>query len=371
VQVLRFDVGRLDRAKRTGAGGSRIPATIARTGVQVYTDQLGRSVREYRPPETVFAADSLATLGSIPVTVGHPPEGVTPSNHRQLSVGHVSDAAPRRRSDGPLEWIDSDIVVSDADTLRRIDSGELTEVSMGYLAEVKPQSGISPAGEHYDAVVEKIHGYNHLALLKDGHARAGKGARLRLDGNQEPIEMFVRHDDNSTPVQAPKQIVKVDGIDCERGGDTHISLLERNIATETKRADDASAALTVAQTELGTAKATIASHKPVDVNQLVQDELDFRQTMLPALPKGYDFKGKNRDAVRADAVGPTVIADAAKLGSDAERAGYIAYAVKMKLDAAGRQPVSLHQPVVTVTDETEKPPVDPSRKAYLDSFGSK
>ena len=63
--VQRFDVGRLDRAKRTGAGGARVPASISRTGVQVYTDQQGRTVREYRPAETVFATESLDSLGSI------------------------------------------------------------------------------------------------------------------------------------------------------------------------------------------------------------------------------------------------------------------------------------------------------------------
>jgi hypothetical protein len=50
--------------------------------------------------------------------------------------------------------------------------------------------------------------------------------------------MLVRHDDNTSPQQAPKQLVKVDGIDVEKGSDTHVSLLERAIAAETKRADE-------------------------------------------------------------------------------------------------------------------------------------
>lgn len=368
--VLRFDIGRLDRAKRTGAGGARVPATIARTGVQVYTDQHGRTVREYRPPDAVFAEDSLATLGSIPVTEGHPPNGVTPANHRQLSVGHVSDAPPGKRKDADAEWLESSVVISDADTLRKVESGELTEVSMGYMADVVPESGIAPNGEHYDAVQKNIR-FNHLALLKDGHARAGRGARLRLDGNQEPISMFVRNDDAASVAASPKLMVKVDGIDVEKGSDTHISLLERGREAEKKRADEATAALTAAQTELGTAKATIASHKPVDVNALVQDELAFRQSVLPALPKDYKFDGKTRDQVRADAVGPAVMADAAKLGSDAERSGYVAAHLKIKLDAASKAPPALHTPSVVVKDDEDKPAVDPARKAYLDSFGSK
>ena len=352
--VQRIDVGRLDRAKRTGAGGARVPATIARTGVQVYTDAMGRTVREYRPPETVFAEDSLATLGSIPVTEGHPASGVTPANHRQLSVGHVSDAPPGKRKDADAEWIETSLIISDADTLRKVESGELVEVSMGYMADVVAEPGVTPSGEHYDAVQRNVR-FNHIALLKDGHARAGSGARLRLDGNQELREDSMRK-------------VKIDGIECDHGGETHISLLERAAATATQRADAAEAALTAAQTELGTAKATIAAHKPVDVNALVQDELTFRSTILPALPKGYTFDGKTRDQVRADAVGPAVMADAAKLGSDAERSGYIACALKQRLDAVSKAPPALHVPTVEKTDE--KPAVDPARKAYLDSFGS-
>ncbi len=381
--VQRFDLGRLGRAKRTGAGGARVPATIARTGVQVYTDQHGKTVREYRPPETVFAAESLETLGSIPVTVGHPPMGVTPLNHRELSVGHVTDAPPGRRQDGVAEWVDTALVVSDGETLQRIDLPDehpraLREVSMGYLAEVELTPGVTPGGEHYDAVQKNVR-FNHLALLPTGHARAGSGARLRLDGNQEPI-MLVRVDDATTPATTPSAAhrprVKVDGIECDAGSDTHIQMLERRIATETKRADDATTALTAAQTELGTAKATIASHKPVDVNALVQDELAFRSSLLSILPKAdgkpYDFAGKSRDQIRADAVGPAVIADAAKLGSDAERAGYIQAHLKLKLDAASKAPSTLHVPSpITDSADPNKPkkPVDKRADAYKSSWG--
>jgi hypothetical protein len=368
--VQRFDVGRLDRAKRTGAGGARVPASVARTGVQSYTDERGNVVREYRPPEAVFAPASLDTLGSIPVTVGHPPEGVNPRNYRQLSVGHVSDAPSGRRADGPLEWLDTAVVVHDADALRKVESGELAEVSMGYLADVIPEAGIAPDGQHYDAKQTNIR-FNHLALLKDGHARAGSGARLRLDGHQEPTPMF-RADDNSTPA---KSLVKVDGIDVEKGSDTHLSLLERSITAQTKRADDAIAALTAAQTlngeqkaKLDAAETELKALKAQDVNVLVADELAFRQSMLPVLPKvdgkPYDFTGKTREQVKADAVGPAVMAEAAKLTNDAERAGYVGAHLKIKLDAVGRTPASLHTPtVVTDSSDPTKPKKRTDRRA--------
>jgi hypothetical protein len=204
--VQRFDVGRLDRAKRTGAGGARVAASVSRTGVQSYTDERGRVVREYRPPEAVFAPESLATLGSIPVTVGHPPGGVTPQNYRQLSVGHVSDGPAGRRADGPAEWLETAVVVNDAATLQRIelpptDPKALVEVSMGYLADVIPEAGIAPDGQHYDAKQTNIR-FNHLALLPSGHARAGSGARLRLDGNQECAPSGTRKEDRRADAYA-------------------------------------------------------------------------------------------------------------------------------------------------------------------------
>jgi len=336
----------------------------------------------------VFAAQSLETLASIPVTVGHPAGGVTPRNFRQLSVGHVSDAPPGRHQDGGVEWLDTAAVVHDADVLQRIDlppddPKALVEVSMGYLADVVPESGVAPDGQHYDAKQTNIR-FNHLALLPLGHARAGSGARLRLDGNQEPTPMLVRHDDNTSPAATPKQLVKVDGIDVDKGSDTHIALLERAIAGQTKRADDAAAALTAAQTlngeqkaKLDAAELELGKLKAQDVNKLVQDELSFRQGLLPVLPKvdgkPYDFTGKSRDAVRADAVGPAVMAEAAKLGSDAERSGFVAAHLKMKLDAAGKAQPSLHTPSVIVdsADPTKpKARTDKRADAYNASWGT-
>lgn len=379
--VQRFDVGRLNRAQRTGAGGARVPASISRTGVQVYTDSRGQTIREYRPPEEVFAAASLETLASVPVTVGHPPAGVHPGNHRELSVGHASDVPPAKREDGPLAWVDTALIVSDASTLRRVDAGELVEVSAGYLAEVVPEKGVAPDGTHYDARQTNIR-FNHVALLPQGHARAGSGAKLRLDGNQEP-DMTVRHDDNTSPAQPPKPavLVKVDGIDCEKGSDTHLSLLERTIASEKKRADDATAALTAAQTAQGEIKAKLdaaeAKLAGIDVNKLVLDELSFRTRMLPILPKAdgkpYDFTGKTRDQVHADAVGPAVMAEVAKLSSDAEKSGYLAACLKQKLDAAGKAPPALHTPTVVVQDSstpTKPKVVDKRADAFSSSWGS-
>lgn len=362
--VQRYDSGRLSKATRTGAGGARVPASIARTGVQIYQDANGNTIREYRAPEVVFAAESLATLGGIPVTIGHP-GAMDASNWRRHAVGHTSDAPTGRRADGAVEWLDSTIIVQDAEAIRRIESGELAEVSMGYRVNVVPRAGVAPNGEHYDAVQEGPVVFNHLALLPVGRARAGSGARLRLDGNEAPEVL-----------QDETMKVKIDGIEYDFGSASHVQALEKQRDAAIARADKAeqdakghAEALGAAQAKADAAQAKADEAAKLDVNALVQDELAFRALVTPALPKGYEFAGKSRDQVRADAVGTEIMAKAEKL-PEAARAGYVQAHLELKLAAPATAKVQpLHVPTVKA-DETPAPskPRDAVKEAYAASW---
>ena len=335
-----------------------MPATLARTGVQVYFDATGKERREYRAPDAVFAADALATLGATPVTVGHQGR-VDARNWRQLSVGHISDAPAQRRTDAGQDWIEADVVISDAETLRRVDANELIEVSMGYDADVVEIPGVSPSGERYDALQTNIR-FNHIALLPEGRARAGAGARLRLDSKGDEEHMF-RTD------EALKRTIKLDGIDYEVGSDSHMQALE-------VRATRADAQVAVLNTELGTqrARADAAAARLAaapSVEALVSDELAFRARLTPALPVGYAFAGRSRDQIVLDAVGAQVAAQVAAL-PEAQRAGYLTARLDDKLAAATR-------PTHTAAPRADGAPAKPikfdpqasARKAYADSFG--
>jgi hypothetical protein len=385
-----------------------VPASVARTGVQVYTDANGREVREYRPPEEVFAADSQASLAGIPVTIGHP-GAVDSTNWRKHAVGHVSDAPPNRRPEGATEWLEASVYVADGQALERVERGDLVEVSMGYTADVIAESGVSPAGERYDAVQRNIR-FNHLALLQDGRARAGRGARLRLDGNQETIPMIqvdqtfavgarvevtgVPHmpgadgpgtveivDGNAYGIRfdkMPNEIhkwyvaaelrpatskmrpmahkqdskdgadvrrIKVDGIDCDYGSETHVQMLER-------RADALEAKAKAAEAELGAVKAKLdAVPAQPDVSKLIADELAFRDGMRPLLGTGYQFEGKSRLQVRLDAVGADVAAKVQAL-PEGQREGYLQCAIDAKVAAADKP---THAPTVVVKKDSSEP----------------
>lgn len=341
--ALRFDVGRLDRARRTGAGGARVHGSLGRTGVQIYHDANGREIREYRSPDEVFSKEALDSLKGIPVTVGHP-GAVNAANWRDVARGHVGDGPPGRRADGSLEWLEEQVVISDAPTLSKVDAGELVELSLGYTADVIDQPGVAPNGERYDRVQKNIR-FNHLALLQDGRARAGRGARLRLDSNGD--EMAFRQDEG-----APKQRVKVDGIDCEVGSDTHVQMLERRAELASKRADEAEAALKAAQAEVGALKAKADAAPPApDVDRLVQDELAFRDSMRPLVAKDYQFAGKSREQVRLDAVGADIAAKAKAL-PEAQREGYLLAMLEQRRDAADKPS---HQPVKDPVKQDEAP----------------
>jgi hypothetical protein len=179
--ALRFDTGTVGKVQRTPQGGLRVDAALTRTGVFVYFEG-GREIREYRPPDEVFNADSLATLADAPVTLEHPPGEVTPENYQKYAVGLVSGEA---RQDGEL--VTARLVVQDARTLAAIEAGT-REVSCGYHCKLDNTPGVSPAGEPFDRVQRSIQ-YNHVAIVKRGRAGSTVALRLDAEGNQIPSEV--------------------------------------------------------------------------------------------------------------------------------------------------------------------------------------
>ena len=117
--------------------------------------------------------DSLASIRGKPITQLH--HGlVTSANYfNSHPVGTViSDG----RQDG--NNIRADVVIYSLDTKDR-------ELSLGYETELEETPGVTPEGEHYDAIQRNIR-YNHLAIVPRG--RAGN-ARLNMDGNQSIEEV--------------------------------------------------------------------------------------------------------------------------------------------------------------------------------------
>lgn len=159
------------KATRNDAGYIVDTPVLTRTGVFVYRDPQGRERREYRPPEVVFAADSLNAYKGIPITDGHPGK-VTSKNVKQHIVGTVMSEG---RQDG--DDLTADIVIHDPSP---VDAGK-KELSCGYEVTLDETPGVTPQGERYDAKQTSVKP-NHLGLVFRG--RAGN-ARLNLDAADE------------------------------------------------------------------------------------------------------------------------------------------------------------------------------------------
>lgn len=195
-RATRYDVGRLDKFERTAGGGLRIPASVSRIGIQVYQDADGNTIRELRPPEEVFDAASVASIEDAPVTDLHPDGMVDPSNWARLAKGTAR--APRVNGD----HVEATLVLHDADEIRRVESGERVEVSLGYEVDLDPTPG-EWQGEKYDAVQRRIRA-NHVALGPVGWGRAGPTVALRLDAREKTMKT-----------------IKIDGFELEVGSDAH------------------------------------------------------------------------------------------------------------------------------------------------------
>ncbi len=174
--VQRFDraAAQLDPAEKTPQGYLRMHAAIAVPGVMEYLNADGTITRELLPPETLHDAESLITLASVPATLDHPDEDVTPDNVGKYGVGDVGENVEVLAETGHVRIT---MVVRRKDALDAIDDG-VEEVSPGYKCLVDPTPGVHPVFGPYDAV-QRARRYNHLAIVKQ--ARGGSTVKLRAD----------------------------------------------------------------------------------------------------------------------------------------------------------------------------------------------
>lgn len=223
--TLRFDRVPI-KAQRTDTGYIRDTPVLTRTGVFSYRNPDGTERREYRPEAAVFAADSLAGFAAIPITDGHPGK-VTSKNVRHAVVGTV--LSPGRQDGNNLL---ADIIIYDT---APVEAGR-KELSVGYEVDLDETPGVTPEGEHYDAIQTSIRP-NHLALVQRG--RAGN-ARLNLDAADEVAETGDTEMPNENMVQ-----VRLDGLTYQASPEVAKALetLREDVksATEAKDAAEAKA----------------------------------------------------------------------------------------------------------------------------------
>lgn len=142
-------------------------AILARTGKQTYrrrevfgdmSDKGEEEIEINRDEKEVFDPVTLASFENKPLTIEHPNEDVNPENHHDYAVGFTRDIK-RGRIDGNDVMLGT-IVVTDAEAIKDIESGELVELSCGYDCDVVDEANPQQ---------RNIRG-NHVALCERGRA---------------------------------------------------------------------------------------------------------------------------------------------------------------------------------------------------------
>lgn len=192
-------------------------------------------MRECRLPEEVFKTRSLATLSAAPVTDLHPTQMITPTNVRELSIGHVSDDV---RPEGEL--VSAAVTVQDAGAIEAVERGDRRELSCGYQCRIDETPG-TYRGQQYDVVQRDIV-YNHVALGPRNWGRAGRDVALRVDaadgGSDDDVFRLDAADALSVAtIAAPEGdldmdmvTVRIDGVDSPAPKQT-AQLFEKAITT--------------------------------------------------------------------------------------------------------------------------------------------
>lgn len=158
---------------------------IARTGIQLYKRD-GKWIKEYRPPEEVFAKESLVTFEGAPITITHPSLPVSSKNAAGQVVGVIL-GTPWRDGD----YLRANVVLHDQKAIDLVESGQMRELSVGYSLNTTG-SGMTPDGIKYDAKQINIR-CNHLAIVPKG--RAGVAKFTTTEFKQMNIENLDRMDE--------------------------------------------------------------------------------------------------------------------------------------------------------------------------------
>lgn len=263
---------------RTPEGYLCVKGIAARTGVYQYVstelDLPGpaRIVNVYRPPEEVFAPESMASYIDKDVTNDHPSDLVNSTTFREVSVGHVRGV--ERDGDNLIV----DMIIKDQSAIDEIESGK-AELSPGYTAEYVEEPGQAPDGTLYELVQRDIK-INHNAVVNA--ARAGKVARI-FDHKPKGVPMAQRKvfldSKKSRSITVDEEVALV--------VEDAIGTLQKTLDEANERADKAEAAKDEAEEKVAEAK---KSTSDAAIGERVKLTLDTIASATKIV-KNFDSKG--------------------------------------------------------------------------------
>jgi len=309
---FRYDVAPIEKYELTPEGYLQCWSTIARTGVQMYTDADGSVRREYRPETEVASPESLASFAGKAITLEHPPVLLDSANTKDYQIGFSGTEVVYDNG-----FVRAVMTITDQDAIERIMRGDAKEVSAGYRVNYEANAGVTDSGENYDGIQKEISG-NHIAVVRRG--RAGPQVKLHLDRLDAADPSLI------TPIEEPSMTAKVnfDGAEFEVTESVALAVTkEREDAKksyedmkkmydgmmseaskmkeemdamhkEMKGKQDSAEGRADALAEENTAlKADLDSAKQVNVDSLVEERIALIDKARPSLDSAFDFSGKS------------------------------------------------------------------------------
>jgi hypothetical protein len=318
---FRYDVAPIEKYELTPEGYLRTWATIARTGVQMYTDAGGGVRREYRPEEEVGSPESLASFAGKAVTFEHPPALLDSANTKDYQIGFSGTEVVYDNG-----FVRAVMTITDKDAIERIMRGDAKEVSAGYRVQFDPTPGIAENGEHYDGVQRMIDG-NHIAVVRRG--RAGPQVKLHLDRLDAADPSLILHNED-TPMTAQ---VNFDGVSFEvsegiatsiakerEDAKANLDMMKKKYdemmaeASKMKeemdamqkemkgKCDAAEGRADALEQELESMKLELDAAKEVNLDSLVEERVALIDKARTALDSEFDFAGKSAREVMEAAI---------------------------------------------------------------------
>ena len=309
---FRYDVAPIEKYELTPEGYLRCWSTIARTGVQMYTDSDGSIRREYRPETEVASPESLASFAGKAITLEHPPVLLDSANTKDYQIGFSGTEVVYDNG-----FVRAVMTITDQDAIERIMRGDVKEVSAGYRVNYEANAGVTDSGENYDGIQKEISG-NHIAVVRRG--RAGPQVKLHLDRLDAADPSLI------TPLEEPSMTAKVnfDGAEFEVTESVALAITkeredarmsyedmkkkcdELQAAADSMKADMASmeeemkakqdsaeGRADALSEENAALKSDLEAAKQINVDSLVEERIALIDKARPSLDSAFDFAGKS------------------------------------------------------------------------------
>jgi hypothetical protein len=325
----RYDFSPIEKYELTPEGYLRVWASIARTGIQHYTDADGSIRKEFRPE--VASPESLASFAGKAITMEHPPALLDSENTKDYQIGFTGSEIVYDNG-----FVRAVMTVTDRDVIEKIMHGDVREVSAGYRVNYDPTPGVTDSGEHYNGIQTEISG-NHVAIVRRG--RAGPQVKLHLD-RQDAADPYLFSTEEDQTMSAK---IVFDGAEFEVSESVALAITkEREDASMSykdmkmkydklmKEAEDMKAKMAdmehgmkekedslegrsdALQEQVDSLKAELEKAKQVNVDSIVAERLALIEKAKPVLDAEYAFAGKADREVMVDAI-KTVRGDSVEL----------------------------------------------------------